>query len=128
MVNIRSNTSEYTLEINSDRIEEELAQAFNSAMFALGVKFTEEISTNKWEWIKPPSPRDIVDTGRLRASQSLEFESPTQALFNWSTDYAVYVHEGVQFRNGTRTPPRRWTESALNDFDIEQAIANELDI
>lgn len=127
MTTIRSNTSEYTIEINSDRIEEEIARAFKSAMFALGVKFTEEISLNKWQWIAAPSPRDIVDTGRLRSSQSLEFESPTQAIFNWATNYAVYVHEGVQFRNGSRTPARRWTEAALNDFDLEQAIANELE-
>ena len=93
MTTIRSNTSEYTIEINSDRIEAEIARAFNSAMFALGVKFTEEISLNKWEWKTSPSPRDIVDTGRLRASQSLEFESPTEAVFNWATEYAVYVHE-----------------------------------
>ena len=127
MTTIRSNTSEYSIEINSDRIEEEIARAFKSATFALGVKFTEQISLNKWEWISDPSPRDIVDTGRLRSSQSLEFESPTQAVFNWATDYAVYVHEGVQFRNGTRTPARRWTEAALNDFDFEAAIANELE-
>ena len=127
MATIRANASEYTIEINSDRIEEELTRAFKSAMFALGVKFTEEISSNTWQWINPPSPRDIVDTGRLRASQSLEFESPTEAVFGWATDYAVYVHEGVQFRNGTRTPPRRWTESALNNFDLEQAIENELE-
>ena len=127
MTTIRSNTSEYTIEIDSDRIEEEIARAFKSAMFALGVKFTEEISLNKWNWITPPSPRDIVDTGRLRASQSLEFESPTEAIFNWATDYALYVHEGVQFRNGTRTRARRWTESALNNFDLERAIENELE-
>ena len=109
------------------RIEAELTRAFKSTMFALGVKFNEEISSNKWPWIAAPSPRDIVDTGRLRSSQSLEFESPTQAIFSWATEYAVYVHEGVQFRNGTRTPARRWTESALNNFDLEQAISNELE-
>lgn len=127
MTTIRSNTSEFTIEIDSDRIEGELTRAFKSVIFALGVKFTEEISSNKWAWISNPTPRDIVDTGRLRSSQSLEFDSPTEAVFNWATDYAVYVHEGVQFRNGTRTPPRRWTESALYDFDFEQAIANELE-
>lgn len=55
-------------------------------------------------------------------------------VFTWNTDYAVYVHEGVEFtrdvsfptkdgswvriKAGTVYPPRRWTEYATKNFDF----------
>lgn len=61
------------------------------------------------------------------------------ATYSWSTDYAIYVHEGVTFtrtvsfptrgggfatiKAGTVYPPRRWTEFALENFDFADVFA-----
>jgi hypothetical protein len=61
------------------------------------------------------------------------------ATYSWSTDYAIYVHEGVTFTRtvsfpardgrwatiqaGTVYPPRRWTEFALANFDFSAVFA-----
>jgi hypothetical protein len=65
------------------------------------------------------------------------FDSIT-ATYSWSTDYAVYVHEGVTFtrtvsfptrkgwvtiKAGTTYPARRWTEFALANFDFAATFA-----
>lgn len=48
-------------------------RAFRETCLLLGRKFTEEISSPKWQWTDGEN-RDIVDTGLLRASQKVEFQ------------------------------------------------------
>ncbi len=93
----------------------QLAQA--KAMRELGLwldqKFTEEISAPKWSYPTPPQVRDIVDTGRLRASQTRE-ETPEGIIFTWPVEYAGQVHEGgVSTRTRQPFPGRPWTKAPL---------------
>jgi hypothetical protein len=37
-------------------------------------------------------------------------------------EYAMAVHEGATFRNGTTMPGRPWTEEPVNDGVLEDAF------
>jgi hypothetical protein len=67
------------------------------------------------------SPRNIVDTGAHRDSQSLEI-GDGELVFTWNTPYSAEIYTGTQDR-----PPRRWDQVAQDSFNIEQEYANALE-
>jgi hypothetical protein len=75
------------------------------------------ISSAIWEYPIAPSPRDIVDTGALLRSGRVVADGGSWSVV-WDAPYAVWVHEGVSLKNGTKLPPRQWTKHALKQFDI----------
>lgn len=78
-------------------------------------RFTEEISTVKWSYPTPPQLRDIVDTGRLRASQT-RTPNGTDVTFTWPVEYATQIHEGgVSTESGRAFPGRPWTKLPLDE-------------
>ena len=91
-------------------------KAFVATALALDRELKLALSDPVWEWPNQPSPRDIVDTGQLRASQTMVF-SPTSVSFAWPVAYAAAVHEGVSYSNGTILPPRKWTDLAVDRLD-----------
>lgn len=83
----------------------------------LDQRFTEEISAAKWEYPTPPQVRDIVDTGRLRASQTRQ-ETPEGVVFTWPVEYAQQVHDGgVSTRTRKPFPGRPWTLAPLSEAE-----------
>ncbi|MCA2504923.1 MAG: hypothetical protein IM550_10705 [Microcystis sp. M54BS1] len=66
--------------------------------------------------------QDIVDTGRLRASTQVDFESPVVAVFSWSVEYAAYVHEGYVSADGRVVLGRPWTEVAIERLEPEKTF------
>lgn len=79
-------------------------------------RFAEEITSPKWGWPNPPSPRDIVDTGELRGSYERETQSaPTyvRQIHTWLAPHALLVHEGYTHRNGKSYPGRPWTKRPM---------------
>lgn len=104
-------------------IQGKAIEAFQETCFLLGREFTQVISEVGAFDTFPD--RDLVDTGALRASQQLDFISPTEAQFSWTVDYALYVHEGYTLRNGKQQPGRPWTKLALDRLDA-QATFNTL--
>jgi hypothetical protein len=101
----------------------ELNQALNTAVAQatrqlgtwLDTRFTEEISAVKWEYPTPPQVRDIVDTGRLRASQTRVINADGSITFTWPAEYAGQVHEGGVATTGLRFPGRPWTKAPLEE-------------
>jgi hypothetical protein len=96
-------------------------EAVSVAMRQLGTwldqRFTEEISAVKWQYPTPPQVRDIVDTGRLRASQTRQ-ETPEGVIFTWPVDYAQQVHDGgVSTRTRQPFPGRPWTKAPLEQAE-----------
>lgn len=81
----------------------------------LDARFTEEISTAKWDYPTPPQVRDIVDTGRLRASQTRVVNSDGSITFTWPVEYAAQVHEGGVSTTNLRFPGRPWTKAPLEE-------------
>ena len=91
------------------------AEALRKTALYLDTRFTDEISAVKWEFPTPPQVRDIVDTGRLRASQNRRIDSDGSVTFTWPVEYAAQVHEGGVGLNGQPFPGRPWTKAPLQE-------------
>lgn len=96
-------------------VQEAIKAAIPAAMrdlsLHLDARFTQEISAVKWDFPTPPKVRDIVDTGRLRASQTRSINPDGSFSFTWPVEYATQVHEGGVGLNGLRFPGRPWTKA-----------------
>ena len=99
----------------SDQLNAATTQAMKQFSTWLDGRFTEEISSTKWTYPTPPKVRDIVDTGRLRASQTRSVNADGSATFTWPVDYAQQVHEGGVATTGMRFPGRPWTKVPLEE-------------
>jgi hypothetical protein len=99
----------------SDALENATAQAVRQLGTWLDTRFTQEISEVKWPYPTPPKVRDIVDTGRLRASQTRVVNSDGSVTFTWPVEYANQVHEGGVSTEGLRFPGRPWTKAPLEE-------------
>lgn len=96
-------------------LEEAKAKAMRQLGTWLDTRFTEEISSVKWDFPTPPKVRDIVDTGRLRASQTRVMNTDGSITFTWPVEYAGQVHEGGVSTTGLRFPGRPWTKDPLEE-------------
>ncbi len=105
--------------IDTAKLTKAAQSAFKETVLLMGTKFTEVIS-------EPGAfdgfPGDIVDTGRLRASQQTDFISPNEAQISFNVEYAIFVHEGYTLRNGGSQPGRPWTSEGLKRFDAQKAF------
>jgi hypothetical protein len=99
----------------SRALEDATATAMRQLGTWLDARFTQEISAVKWPYPTPPKVRDIVDTGRLRASQTRVVNSDGSVTFSWPTEYANQVHEGGVSTEGLRFPGRPWTKAPLEE-------------
>jgi hypothetical protein len=99
----------------SAQLQDATAQAMNQLGTWLDGRFTEEISSTKWPYPTPPKVRDIVETGRLRASQTRSVNADGSVTFTWPVDYAQQVHEGGVAITGMRFPGRPWTKAPLGE-------------
>ena len=117
----------------SRRLTPQLQEAVNTATKQLGewldARFTQEISSVKWDYPTPPKVRDIVDTGRLRASQTRTVNADGSVTFTWPVEYATQVHEGGVGLNGERFPGRPWTRDPLAEAPAKfgQLLRNQLE-
>jgi hypothetical protein len=67
------------------------------------------------------SPRDVVDSGKLRDSKEVNIEyNPLliKMLLQWTTDHAQIVYGGT-----SAIPPYPWVALALREFDWEEAMS-----
>jgi hypothetical protein len=100
-------------------LSKQLDAATTQVMQQLGTwldgRFSEEISSTKWPYPTPPTVRDIVDSGRLRASQTRSVNADSSVTFTWPVDYAQQVHEGGVAITGMRFPGRPWTKAPLEE-------------
>lgn len=82
---------------NVEKLNSAIIQSFKDTILLFGRENTKVIST---PGLFPEFPNsDIVDTGELRSSQTIEFDSDTEATISWPKAYALAVHEGATFRN-----------------------------
>lgn len=99
----------------------------------LNSAFQDALGSKVWSWPRATirsngqevgSPRNIVDTGILKASNSFQI-SGTLATFKWSVDYAAAVHYGANIypwgdksRPKVNLPARPWTSAVLGTINI----------
>ena len=118
----------------SQRAAEEAAR---TVFPELNSAFQDAIGSSVWQWPRETvrgatyrrdgtrtpgkvvgSPRNIVDLGALRASNSFRI-SGTMGAFRWAVGYATAVHYGANIHpwgDKTRTvnlPARPWTDAVL---------------
>ncbi len=105
---------------NGDAVLENAVKAFQETCVLLGVEFTKTITT---PGLFSGFPQDIVDTGRLRDSQTMTPIGQFIVAFQWNTSYAIHVHEGYQTRKGKEVQGRPWTQYALENFDFNGTFA-----
>jgi hypothetical protein len=98
--------------INRSALNEPIRKAFADTALIVGGEFTKAITDPVYPWPRGESPRDVVDTGRLRSSQRLEISGLT-ATYSWPVEYSLIAHSGAVLRNGTVLPPRPWTARAF---------------
>ena len=94
------------------------AAAFQEVCGEVNDAFQQAIASDVWEWPNPPTPRDIVDSGRLLRSNSGPkfvngFGANTQTVnFEWQAPYAAALYAG--YRLGGKTfPGRPWCDAVL---------------
>lgn len=97
-------------------VDEAIARATRELVNRLSAEYTNEISAEKWKW-NDGNLRDIVDTGRLRASQTVRAAGSNRYEFSWPVEYATQVHEGTKLKGGGEWPARPWTRTALENVD-----------
>ena len=104
--------------LDTQKFDRAVAAATQALVNKLSAEYTSEISSPKWDWVDG-SQRDIVDAGRLRASQSVRQISDTEFEFSWPVEYAAQVHEGAKLKGGGEWPARPWTRTALENVDAK---------
>lgn len=111
------------------QLQEAVAAATKQLGEWLDTRFTQEISAVKWDYPTPPQVRDIVDTGRLRASQTRTVDTDGSVTFTWPVEYANQVHEGGVGLDGQRFPGRPWTKAPLEEAPAKfgQLLRNQLE-
>ncbi|MAO76128.1 MAG: hypothetical protein CL699_07510 [Chloroflexi bacterium] len=104
--------------LDTSVFDKAVAKATQQLVNRLSAEYTSEISSDKWDWVDGRT-RDIVDTGRLRASQTVRRVSDTEFEFSWPVEYAAQVHEGTKLKGGGEWPARPWTRTALENVDAK---------
>ena len=104
--------------VDTAKLDRAIAKATQALVNRLSAEYTAEISADKWQWVDGQM-RDIVDSGRLRASQTVRKVSDTQFEVSWPVEYATQVHEGAKLKGGGEWPARPWTQTALENVDAK---------
>ncbi|MGY2892480.1 hypothetical protein [Deinococcus sp. UYEF24] len=68
--------------------------------------------------------RDVVDSGDLKGSQTLDFQGPLNARLEWSADYAAAVFLGAVFKKRSSSmPARNVPVIAVRNFNFPERFA-----
>ena len=87
----------------------------------LDSQFTKEIDSQKWDWPNETkrkngqtvsAPRDIVDLGNLKRSQTRQQTGKYSIEWIWNVDYSAVVHNGARLKGGGTYKARPWTKTA----------------
>lgn len=116
----------FKLDLNEREITDALKKAFRSANEKFGEESQREITSPKWDYPKPGS--DIVDLGQLRDSYTTSTTPDgLETSHSWTARHAMANHEGAEYRDGRKRPPRRWTKEPHDNFENNfDAVAKTL--
>jgi hypothetical protein len=111
------------------QVKNKLYEGLVDTSFILGRNATQELTDVQWYWPRGESPRDIVDTGRLRASlQYIENKEQHSVTLNYPVDYAALNHEGGISNEGISFVPRPWLKTAVDKMDFETTFQGVCEI
>lgn len=101
----------------------------------LAASLDEAMESNVWQW--NDGNRDIIDTGSLRDSQTVEVDEDG-IIIRYREEYAAIVHYGGYIESGFNPavliyyPPRPWVEAVLTGngpvekFDVRKELEKNL--
>ena len=137
-------TSKTKVNFKDGLIRKKAEQAFENYVGQISNQFQKEIEAVQWDWTpgvttrrrngEPVTrPRDIVDTGQLRDSQTAPVIRKTtngpEATITWTAPYASIVLgediEGKGF-NGANYPARNWIRSAVQKLPLYEFMVKRL--
>jgi hypothetical protein len=110
--------------MNEQLLREVVSEAWGRFSAYVDSELTRHISEPKWDWPRGESPRDIVDTGDLRASQTMTIDPRPGVMvtkYRWSAPYAPAVHDGAVFKatdaegDPKTMTARPWTREVIKD-------------
>jgi hypothetical protein len=110
--------------MNEQVLREVVQEAWGRFSAHVDSELTRHITEPKWDWPRGESPRDIVDTGDLRASQTMAIDPRPGVMvtkYRWSAPYAPSVHDGAVFKatdaegNPRTMTARPWTREVIKD-------------
>jgi hypothetical protein len=110
--------------MNEQLLREVVSEAWGRFSAHVDSELTRHITDPKWNWPRGENPRDIVDTGDLRASQTMAIDPRPGVMvtkYRWSAPYAPAAHDGAVFKatdaegNPRTMPARPWTRELLKD-------------
>lgn len=120
-----------------------LEDAIDRAFVQLVAKFEdlqiEQLEAVKWEWFRNTkrqsgqvvgSPRDIVDTGKLRESLNVTNVGDSHVRYEYQEDYAGLVHQGFDGAGKAGQPEsypaRPWVNATVDENDLLEIFAEYL--
>ena len=110
--------------MNEQVLREVVSEAWGRFSAHVDSELTRHITEPKWPWPRGENPRDIVDTGDLRASQTMAIDPRPGVMvtkYRWSAPYAPAVHDGAVFKatdaegNPRTMTARPWTREVIKD-------------
>jgi hypothetical protein len=110
--------------MNEQLLREVVSEAWGRFSAHVDSELTRHITEPKWPWPRGENPRDIVDTGDLRASQTMAINPRPGVMvtkYRWSVPYAPAVHDGAVFKatdaegNPKTLTARPWTREVIKD-------------
>lgn len=122
-----------TVTFNRSRFESLLSAALQETVDELAVAFEATIESSIFSWPRRTersngsivgSPRDIVDTGTFRDSQSHALVNPLLVRFLWDIEYALIIFYGYITTGGNEYPGRDWIAAAFNEIDPLDVFAD----
>lgn len=91
----------------------------------------EQLETVKWSWYRNTkrqsgqvvgSPRDIVDTGKLRDSLNITDVNDSHVRYKYDEEYAGLVHQGFdgigKAGSPENYPARPWVTTTVDENDL----------
>lgn len=117
---------------NKHRIVHALESAFQETTRELSEAIQNNFELIIWDWPNKTrrtdgtlvgSPRDVIDTGALRASQRLSFPAANTGSIVWNIHYALKVFLGNTEPDGRVHPPRNVPEETLKRFAFQERFA-----
>lgn len=117
---------------NKHLIVQALEEAFEATNVQLGEEIQQGFSSAEYDWPNSTSrknsqvvgsPRDVIDLGGLRNSQSFQMLNPSTASFTWDVPYALKTFLGWTGRDQKTYPPRNVPEDTLYRFPFVEVFS-----
>ena len=119
---------------NANPIRQRAARVLQLYRPILAQQLKEEIQRPQFAWPRTTrrrnrsivtTPRDIVDTGAVLASQADYQPDPLILRYSWGGNGGPVTYAGIILRGKTNYPPRDWIKPALDEQPLRRFfIAN----